>query len=130
MKLFLALVLLALPSLASAQVAPWLLPALTPRPAVMPLPVMPTMPTMPVYVPTPSPASPPVIVSPNGQFLGVLSPNRFDPLSVANPYGAYGSPYSPTSITNPYSVYGSPYSNLSAKNPYATAPPVIISPAR
>ena len=61
----------------------------------------------------------------DGTYLGRLNANRYDPESVANPYGRYGSPYSSTSINNPYSPYGSPYSNLSARNPYATQPPVV-----
>jgi hypothetical protein len=59
--------------------------------------------------------------------LGVLSSNKYDPLSVSNPYGEYGSKYSPTSINNPCGGYGSKYSPLSATNPYATAPPVIVN---
>jgi hypothetical protein len=62
----------------------------------------------------------------DGQYLGRLNANRYDPESVANPYGRYGSPYSPTSINNPYSKYGSRYSPRSATNPYATTPPVVI----
>lgn len=52
----------------------------------------------------------PQIYAPNGQYLGNLNNNRFDPNSVANPYGQYGSRFSPNSINNPYSQYGNPYS--------------------
>jgi hypothetical protein len=52
----------------------------------------------------------PVIIAPNGQYLGNLNNNQFDPNSVANPYGRYGSQFSPNSINNPYSQYGNPYS--------------------
>ena len=62
---------------------------------------------------------PPKIYSSDGTFLGNLSNNPFDPNSVSNPYGVYGSPYGNT-INNPYSPYGSPYSPLSPNNPYAT----------
>ncbi len=62
------------------------------------------------------------------KFLGNLNANKYDPDSVANPYGRYGSPYSPDSVNNPYGRYGSPYSNESAKNPYAARPPVIVTP--
>jgi hypothetical protein len=62
----------------------------------------------------------------DGKYLGRLNANPYDPESVSNPYGKYGSPYSQTSITNPYSSYGSPYSNASANNPYATKPPVVL----
>lgn len=60
----------------------------------------------------------PRIFASDGTYLGRLNANRFDPESVSNPYGAYGSRYSPTSIRNPYSVYGSPYSTMSPTNPY------------
>lgn len=72
--------------------------------------------------------SSPYIVSPDGKYLGNLSANQYDPNSVSNPYGQYGSPYSPDSINNPYGRYGSPYSNESANNPYATQPPMIVAP--
>jgi hypothetical protein len=62
----------------------------------------------------------------DGTYLGKLNANKYDPESVANPYGKYGSPYSSTSINNPYSQYGSPYSAKSAKNPYTTTPPLVI----
>lgn len=60
----------------------------------------------------------PRIVAPNGQYLGNLNENRYDPNSVANPYGRYGNPYSPDSINNPYGRYGNPYSPNSAHNPF------------
>lgn len=70
----------------------------------------------------------PYIVSPDGQFLGNLNNNRYDPNSVANPYGRYGSPYSPNSINNPYGRYGSRYSPNSVNNPYATNTPRVYAP--
>jgi hypothetical protein len=70
----------------------------------------------------------PYLVSPNGQYLGNLNSNRYDPNSVSNPYGQYGSQYSPNSINNPYGQYGSPYSPSSPNNPYATQAPMIMSP--
>jgi len=73
-------------------------------------------------------AQTPYIVSQSGQYLGNLSANRFDPNSVSNPYGQYGSRYSPTSINNPYSVYGSAYSPQGVRNPYAVSAPVIYVP--
>lgn len=71
----------------------------------------------------------PYIVSPDGQFLGNLNNNRYDPNSVANPFGKYGSPYSNNSINNPYGRYGSPYSSHSATNPYATNSPRVYAPS-
>jgi hypothetical protein len=60
--------------------------------------------------------------------LGNLNLNPYDPNSISNPYGQYGSPYSPKSVNNPYGVYGSPYSQYSATNPYATQAPAIVAP--
>lgn len=70
-------------------------------------------------------ADSPYLVSPDGTYLGNLNNNRYDPNSVSNPYGQYGSQYSPNSINNPYGTYGSPYSNKSPNNPYATQSPRI-----
>ena len=50
---------------------------------------------------------------------GKSNSNRYDPNSVANPYGRYGSQYSPDSINNPYGA-GSPYRQDSPNNPYGT----------
>jgi hypothetical protein len=61
----------------------------------------------------------PRLYAPDGTYLGNLNTNRFDPNSVSNPYGQYGSPYSPNSINNPYGQYGNPYSPNSVRNPYA-----------
>jgi hypothetical protein len=54
-----------------------------------------------------------------GQYRGNLNTNPYDPSSVANPYGRYGSPYSPDSINNPYGA-GSRYRQDSPSNPYGT----------
>ena len=70
----------------------------------------------------------PYLVSPDGKFLGNLNSNPYDPNSVSNPYGRYGSPYSSDSINNPYGQYGSRYSNTSPNNPYATQAPQIYVP--
>ena len=71
----------------------------------------------------------PYLVDPNsGKYLGNLNSNRYDPNSVANPYGRYGSRYSPDSINNPYGRYGSRYSPDSANNPYTSGGPVIMTP--
>lgn len=70
-----------------------------------------------------------ILVDPSsGKYLGNLNSNRYDPNSVSNPYGRYGSQYSTDSINNPYSQYGSPYSNNSARNPYATQAPIVVQP--
>jgi hypothetical protein len=72
-------------------------------------------------------SAPPILVDrKTGRYLGNLSTNQYDPDSVGNPYGRYGSPYSEDSINNPYGKYGSSSSNDSPNNPYATNPPIII----
>ena len=59
----------------------------------------------------------PKLYDSQGNFRGNLNGNRFDPNSIANPYGRYGSRYSQDSINNPYGA-GSPYSQDSPSNPY------------
>lgn len=74
-------------------------------------------------------SGPPILIDPKtGKYLGTLSNNRYDPNSVSNPYGQYGSKYSPDSINNPYGQYGSRYSPDSPNNLYTTSPPAIVSP--
>lgn len=87
----------------------------------------------PVYQPPPSidvasafGTRTPNVVGRDGTYLGKLSANPYDPDSVSNPYGRYGSQFSPTSINNPYSEYGSPFSPKSANNPFATQAPAVI----
>jgi hypothetical protein len=65
-------------------------------------------------------AGSPILVGPQGQYLGTWNANRFDPNSVANPYGRYGSRFSPDSVNNPFSRWGSRFSPDSVTNPYAT----------
>lgn len=66
------------------------------------------------------------LVAADGQFLGLLSSNKYMTDSVMNEYGSYGSKYSSTSIFNQYSQYGSQYSQLSAFNQYTQTPPRIF----
>lgn len=54
----------------------------------------------------------------DGKYLGNVTSNRYDPNSINNPYGQYGSKYSPDSINNPYGEYGSAYSSKSPDNIY------------
>jgi hypothetical protein len=63
-------------------------------------------------------AQSPQLFSRDGKFLGNLNSNRYDPDSVANPYGRYGSRTSPDSIHNPYGIYGSAYSDHSVRSRY------------
>ena len=67
-----------------------------------------------------------VLVGADGMFLGNVNTNAFDPDSLANPWGAYGSAYASLSIWNPYGLYGGTYSSWSAYNPYAMTPPAIF----
>ena len=58
------------------------------------------------------------------EFIGILSNNPYLKDSISNPFGA-GNKYNPKSINNPYGIYGSKYSNKSATNPYATDAPKL-----
>lgn len=71
----------------------------------------------------------PQVRSVDGEYLGNLNKNKYDPNSVANPYGKYGSTYSPTSVNNSYGKYGSQYGTEGAHNSYGgTNSPVVVSP--
>lgn len=61
----------------------------------------------------------------DSEYLGTFSSNEFDPDSVSNPFGTYGSEFSPDSINNPFGIFGSPYSPSSVNNPYATDTPKL-----
>ncbi len=61
----------------------------------------------------------PQLYNSQGQFRGNLNSNQYDPNSVANPYGRFGSQYSPESINNPYGA-GSRYAPDSPTNPYGS----------
>lgn len=62
-------------------------------------------------------ANSPRIYAPDGKYLGNLNNNRFDPDSVSNPYGRYGSKFSGESINNKFGTYGNRYSPQYS-NPY------------
>lgn|GEM_PF-1912478 len=59
-------------------------------------------------------------------FLGCFSCNEFDPESVFNQFGKYGSRFSATSISNHFSAYGSEFSGDSACNQFASNPPILV----
>lgn len=63
----------------------------------------------------------------DGQFLGVLSSNLYDPNSISNLHGIYGGSYSIHSIRNSYGLYGSPYGVYSPYNIYCLNPPIVFS---
>ena len=50
-------------------------------------------------------ADSPYLVSPDGKYLGNLNSNQFDPNSVSNQFGRYGSQFSPDSINNQFGTY-------------------------
>lgn len=66
------------------------------------------------------------LVAADGQFLGILSSNKYLTESIMNEYGSYGSKYSSTSIFNQYSRYGNQYDQLSPFNQYSQTPPRIF----
>ena len=57
----------------------------------------------------PSAINAPKLYDGKGKYRGKLSTNPYDPDSVSNPFGRYGSKFSPDSINNPYGA-GSPFS--------------------
>ncbi len=67
------------------------------------------------------------VYSADGQFLGIISTNQFDPDSLANPFGTYGNEYNMYSIWNPYGLYGSEYGLYSPYNPYTITPPYVYN---
>ena len=72
-------------------------------------------------------ADSPILVDPStGKYLGNLNSNQFDPNSVNNQFGRYGSKFSPDSINNKFGQYGSRFSDHSPSNPYANSAPIII----
>jgi len=68
------------------------------------------------------------IWSADGKYLGNLNSNRFDPNSVSNPFGRYGSQFSPDSINNQFGKYGNPFSPYSVQNPYSTGGFPVVQP--
>jgi len=58
------------------------------------------------------------VYSNQGKYLGNLNSNQFDPNSVSNQFGRYGSQFSPDSINNQFGRYGSQFSADSPNNPY------------
>lgn len=67
---------------------------------------------------------PPRIYADDGTYLGKLSLNSYDPDSISNPFGRFGSRYG-NNLMNPFSSYGSRFSTQSWRNPYATAAPRV-----
>lgn len=67
-----------------------------------------------------------VIVAEDGEFLGKITMNRFDPQSIGNEVGRFGSPVSRTSILNEIGQYGGQISRMSPFNQITSVPPRIF----
>ncbi len=59
-------------------------------------------------------------------YLGCLNCDTYDPTSIWNEHGTYGSSYNEESIWNDNGAYGSEYSPYSPWNEYSTTPPVLV----
>ena len=70
-------------------------------------------------------ANPPIVLSADGEYLGVLSANPYEPESISNPRGLFGSKYSPVSVEDKFGLYGSPYSNESLNNERLVSEPQL-----
>jgi hypothetical protein len=66
----------------------------------------------------PASAQSPRLYAADGTFLGNVNNNQFDPNSISNPFGQYGSQFSPNSINNQFGKYGNPFSPDSVRNPF------------
>jgi hypothetical protein len=60
------------------------------------------------------------------QFLGVLSSDRYDPNSISNLHGMYGSAYGLYSIRNQHGIYGGAYGLYSPYNTHCLNPPFVL----
>ena len=88
------------------------------------LPKAPPQPPNTFNNPDGSSADSPKLYDSQGNFRGNVNANKYDPDSVANPYGRYGSKYSNDSINNPYGA-GSRYNQDSPNNPYGNGLTII-----
>jgi len=61
----------------------------------------------------------------NPVYLGIIA-DEFDPESIFNEFGKYGTPFFKYSIWNEFGTYGAGFSNYSPSNPFATNPPLIV----
>jgi hypothetical protein len=67
------------------------------------------------------------IVANDGQYLGIITQNKFTEKSILNEFGKYGSKFSSTSIFDEFGDYGSKYSHLSPFDEFTSTPPQIIT---
>jgi len=69
-----------------------------------------------------------VLIAGDGQLLGKVNKNRFDPESLSNEFGPYGSQFQPRSIFNQFGNYGNPFSHYSPFNSFThTAPKFVLN---
>ena len=66
------------------------------------------------------------IIAEDGQSLGIIGRDRFNPLSILNPVGVHGSQVGDSSIFNPFGKYGGQISPLSPFNSRTETPPKIM----
>lgn len=62
----------------------------------------------------------------DGQFLGVISTDRYDSNSIGNSFGVYGGQFGVYSIVNSFGVYGGQFGAYSPYNPFCPNPPIIV----
>lgn len=67
------------------------------------------------------------IVAADNEFLGIISKNPIDAISILNVIGKHGSQISSVSIFNPIGKYGSEISALSPFNEIASTPPKMFN---
>ena len=66
-----------------------------------------------------------IIIANDNEYLGKISKSQFDPDSINNQFGTYGSQFSAYSIFNNFGTYGSEFSSLSPFNKFTSTPPKI-----
>jgi len=59
-------------------------------------------------------------------YLGCLNCPETAQDSLFNEFGTHGNKFNPSSLRNSYGQFGSPYALYSACNPYSIDPPVIV----
>ena len=67
-----------------------------------------------------------VLIADDGQFLGNVNDDRFDPNSIANRYGTHGNRHNSYTIWSRYGTYSGTYMSLSPWNDFTTTPPIIF----
>ena len=71
-----------------------------------------------------NPGNAPKLYDSQGNYRGKLSSNPFDPDSISNSFGRYGSKFSPDSIKNEFGA-GSPFKHDSPNNPFGKGLTII-----